>query len=260
MTILESVIIPIVQNYTIQIFEKQNELIELLGTGILIKVKQRHFLLSAAHVLEIEKLKNIRIPLSLKEIGGLGKIKMLSASKDHVRSRDDDKIDLSIVELEKQIWSKLKATFKFLDVKDIELEHKIERDSLKYLVFGYPGIDTFHNELTSRIESKAFAYLTGVAKFEGYEKYGCDAINHIFLAYPKKLQKVTKANKHEKPPEPYGISGCGLWKLTETEKSKFEISLVGIMIEFQNRHGRVLIASRLNRLKLLLERGFAVNF
>ena len=234
-----------INNHTIPIFRSINGELKAHGTGVLILYEDKHFLISAAHVLEDKFINEIVIQTSDNSLRELGPHQKVITSLHETTNRDDDKIDVGvIIFLDSETLNDLKDNYDFLNYQKTVPNHIPNKDDFNYIILGYPEVKTKVDPLNKEIESQIFIFFTKISEFIFFEKYGCNKEDHIFIDFPKKLEKLNEENKIEKIYRPEGISGCGLWYLsqdTSTGLKKIDYSLIGIMIEYRIKYARVMI-------------------
>ena len=133
-TIADSII-----DSTIQFYynNSKNEII-LTGSGVLFEIDNRYFIFTVAHVFP-ENMNDtfFIIPYEAIYLGG----KLYNVSLPKSGNRNDDKIDLAVIELQPEIVAKLKTEYKFHSFQDILLGHTID-EFHRYLSVGYPSTKT----------------------------------------------------------------------------------------------------------------------
>ena len=252
-TITNSIYLEI-DKHTIQIFYDTDEGKESYGTAILAKYQNHHFILSAAHVLEMDDLPKLYFENGKKPNGEtsfqtIGEYALMASQKIENKRRND-KIDLAVLKLLSiEDIKQFETSFKFFDFEAADKEHSPIPNIPFYIVFGYPGTYTkFKNKYRKENERKTFVLNSIIKDFNNCEKYGYDSNHNIFIDYPKRIQKEGKSQLL-KPPNPRGISGGGLWRITDSvsiETRKWNYELVGIMIEVHKE--RILVASKLKQI------------
>ncbi len=252
-TITNSIYLEI-DKHTIQVLYDTGEEKESCGTAILAKYQNHHFILSAAHVLEMDDLSKLYFENGIEPNGKtsfqtIGKYALLASQKIK-NKRINDKVDIAVMELlSVEDITQFETRFKFFDFEAADKEHIPIHNIPYYIVFGYPGTFTkYKTKYRKENERKAFVLNSRIKEFENCEKYGYNISNNVFIDYPKRIQKEG-SNKLLKPPNPKGISGSGLWRITDSvniETKKWNYELVGIMIEVHQE--RILVATKLKQI------------
>ena len=224
---------------TIQLFRNNSE--EGLvphGCGILFSFQNYYFLISAAHNFADEPKNDIKLRIG-NEIKSIQKSELKFSLE--TGDLEKDKIDTAVLQIkDKTLISLLKKENEFIDIQDIELDHKQKIlnldssvESYLYILYGYPAKQSkpkFNSEFEWVINA---LYLQGMLvnpKDKTLEKGGYT--NHVVI---DKLKKGKKYHTGERVNLPIfkGMSGCGLWDIQgfDIKRNKLRIKLVGIFIE-----------------------------
>lgn len=250
-------IIPMIDKHTIQIFYKTDNDIIPFGTGILVTYKNHFFIISAAHVLEIDHINNLLFEISGNEAGqtcfkGIGKYAVLTSQKVEDK-RDNDKLDIAIMKLlGKEDIEKLREHFDFYEYSEADFNHNPIEGIPYYVVFGYPATQTKINRHKRNKYRKAFVFNSRTRDFPNCEEENYSIDDNIFIDFPKKLQNGESGELFI-PPNPRGISGCGLWCITDSvnlQSRNWHYKLVGIMIEHHEQG--LLVATKLNQIDAII--------
>lgn len=247
-----------IDKHTIQIFYDTGNGIEPFGTAILAQYKNHHFIISAAHVLELDEISNLYFEVNIS-VGGetefrkIGKYILLTSQKIS-GNRANDKLDIAVMKLlgSEDIKS-LKINFEFYNFEESDREHIPLQNIPYYIVYGYPGTYTKLNKYNKKNERKVFAFNSRIKEFHKCEKYGYEPNMNIFIDYPKRLERE-HSSQLVKPPNPRGISGCGLWCITDSvniKSKKWHYKLVGIMIEVYGE--RILVGTNLKHIDAIIK-------
>lgn len=240
---------PFIDRHTIPIFRNKNGELDHHGTGILVKSEKHYFLVSAAHVLEINLSKEIVLAVNSTTGLPLNKIAKFTPHIEELKDRDNDKIDIAVVRFfESELLDQLKESKTFLPIESIIENHNDNEGSPNYIVFGYPdfGIEFNQKKSNIEIESEIMVMPTKISPFKKFENYACNPEDHIFVEYFKHMT-TSNGRRSLNHIKPHGISGCGLWYINSeklrTEK-KIRYALVGVIIECRLENHRVLIATK----------------
>lgn len=202
---------------------------QLTGTAILLNINNYYFLISAAHVLS-DNGQNLFFPYN-KDLHGIGGINH-STSLTFLSSRDEDKIDISIFELDSNIRDKFLSEYKFFQLNDIELNH-INKSNRVYFGMGFPGDITTVNTLTKKISENKYIFWSLEAEDEKYSFVDCKKHSHILVKFMN--NKYYYENTDKIAPSPFGMSGGGLWymkNIINPDIMNIDFKLVGIQIEY----------------------------
>jgi hypothetical protein len=216
---------------TVQFFyENKKGLPEATGSGLFFEVENRHFVITAAHVIA-EHPNDTYIIVGTEGIilGGLLHFVALHNSE----KRKDDKIDLAFIELDNSLINLIKSQYRFLTLDDIQVDHSIN-ESFQYLSYGYPVTKTkFKNIQGERvIVTSPFIYNSTILPNFNHARFGFRQDVHIAIKFSGEI----KSNVNKLPhlaPDVSGISGSGLWYLLNFPFPEVleNRKLVGIVIE-----------------------------
>lgn len=227
-----------------------------IGSGVLLSVKGNDYLVSAAHVLEIEFIRLMTIPNGeiLVEIQGELKITQVPLNK----TRDDDKIDIAIVKLSKSCSDELKKRFIFLDENQIDYHH-LELDSHQYFFCGYPIQNTEVRNMEMEIFPIPLKVRTKITKKDLFETPDYDNGTKWILEYDRRNQLNISKKEKQISPHLKGISGGGLWSIPYNQKIKVEdteIKLVGIMTDYFELQDGVVGATNVSLVQSIIKNKF----
>jgi hypothetical protein len=203
------------------------------GTGVLLQIGHAAFILAAAHVLDYPAIHEIHyvtadeqgqsVPLHFKKVV-TSPVPPGSQPKDS-DMRDDDPWDIGIAELAPETADKLRTYWRFAQLREIDAAGTIQGT---FLVAGYPFALTETKTAERNTETKMLKYITGI--YDG-EREQQDNDAELLLDYPE--QSLTADSAATTAPQPKGLSGCGIWRLSEsiqplTQWKASDIRLVGI--------------------------------
>ncbi len=199
-----------------------------LGSGVLLVVQQEHFLITAAHIIDEHHTTNLYL-LAEKHflaIGGPVLMTPLPASGD----RNDAPLDVAVLHLNAETATAVQAHKQFLTINRVDASDKPYTHSL-YTITGYPS--------TKQPPPKGGILTTTPVRFTSVplppDQYPKPFTlgTHFGIPYDKKKQ-IARNLKVERPPDPHGISGGGLFRLGTFDQIKHGTnteSLIGIAIE-----------------------------
>jgi hypothetical protein len=172
--------------------------------------------------------------------------------------RLNDKIDIAVIKLKKESITILEKKYDFIEFSEVGINYSI-KDSLEYLSVGYPATYSKCNRFKSIFKSKPFYYLTKTAKRDIYEQLECNQSYNIITHYDKKNVVSLKSNVVNMGPDPYGISGSGLWATSVIEKNSvfyIDKKLVGIMTEWPLKNRKYWIGTRIDVVTEIIRKSF----
>ena len=217
-----------VSSFTCQLFNNY----QIIGSGVFVVVDKQYFLISSAHVINTNVVKTMRVSDGKDLFTLKGRI-----ANTVVENKENDEIDIVVFKLEDETVENIKTKFNFMNLHNLELNHKIS-DKREYYLFGYPNewTSTFYesednkgyipNPLILRVKSKSGKFI----KVPDYKKNSKIIVDYHNNDYENKLD-----SKYSTLPDPKGMSGCGLWYMPMKENiidSEKHIKLVGIATDF----------------------------
>lgn len=217
---------------------------EPIGTGVLIKYGNSHFIVSAAHVVQPYATKQKRDPykeesdyddpqeafLSLENIGFYYNgfyYPIKEVTYTNIIGRVENLIDISVMKLEKETVEELYWK-QFVDYNLMGLNHVITNQN-RYFVYGYPAEWT--DLKSNNIIRKPLEIITNGINISTDEEIRFDAEYNFLIKYDPKNMVDIDGNVLELS-SPNGISGCGLWYYG----TDGQLKLIGIMTE--NKMGK----------------------
>ena len=219
-----------------------------LGSAVLIEFNNRHYLLTAAHVMDGIDVKNLAFWDEQDLVQVSGHAVFLSNQAEINRMGD-----VAVWELSSGATSALLKHYVFLPFDRIKLDHHLETRE-RYFLLGYPASKSKKIYRTMTISIKAFKFFTrGVKSLQKMKHNQLDANVNFMLEYHWRKAQPVFANKRqiEQLPDPHGLSGCGLWYMDDDKESK----LVGIMIGY-NHIDSIMIASRIDLATEIIRKSF----
>ncbi|MBA4191777.1 MAG: hypothetical protein C0467_27675 [Planctomycetaceae bacterium] len=223
---------------TIPIFRLENDLPVPLGSGVLLQIANKHFIVSAAHVLDFMAFRNTLCfipsraergnPIPLSNVGILVSPIPPNRTRDDPRMRDDDKFDVGVCELTPEILAQMTSDYRFMHLFDVDVT--VPPSIGLYMVMGYPfELRKISNEGRS-VSATNLRFVTALCEPDSAEPQWS-----LRLQYPSKRDSFVA-------PYPGGMSGCGIWRFAEQSRpsklwKKEDVKLVGIQHSY-NSQGR----------------------
>ncbi|MUK28408.1 hypothetical protein [Aliivibrio fischeri] len=215
-----------VNNFTYPVFiADDNHTPDLIASSVVIKVDNKNYLVTAAHVLQQVLNAKSQFLIGVDQ-------KYVQLEGEFVFSSHDDKdhFDIAVIELTDEFVSE--HGIKVLDESRLATNDKFEKVHIA-LLHGFPNSKNKQQKAlrgTTSFKVKAVAY-GGVIKkdFQDWSKFGKLPELHTCMTY-------TKTKDHNKPISPSGFSGGGLWILPSVYYLG-DYYLDSIMIEYhKNAH------------------------
>jgi hypothetical protein len=228
------------------------------GSGVFIEIDQNYFLITAAHVIEGQE-NDIYIGIGEHEALKLGGDLIVNALPAG-RHRDKDKIDIAILRLNQETINKLSGKYSFIRQSELGVNHELKLLPM-YISVGFPATKSKYNRVKDEIKSKPFIYTTMPASTETYSKLKCDLFTNIIVHYDKKRVKNYKTGLFNTGPDPYGISGSGLWFIPpqlEMPGQDVNKKLVGIATEW-SENKKYWICTRIDIFTEMIRQRYNLN-
>ncbi len=228
------------------------------ASGLLITLEDRFFMVTAAHVIA-ENYNDLFIILRDKELRLGGKLHYTPLPESG--KREDDKLDIAIMELEDSVVADLIQSYRFIGLDNIEIDHKVE-EFQPYLSVGYPITKTKIVWGKAEISSEPFLYQTEPDITFDYKESGFSPQTHIAVKFDGKVTSSNNPIVH-KAPKMNGVSGSGIWYLKDfgTPKTLKSKQLIGIVIEKINKpNNQVLVATRIDFITEFIKQKFDIEF
>lgn len=210
----------------------------LVGSGTLLEVHGRYFLITAAHVLDENGRTNLYLPgIPLVEVVGAG-----VKTQAPLNNRKNDSIDLGIIEIDAS------AAKRVLGVRAITPSDIATDDVPKRLTsYGFVGCPSSKNKPRPGRKLQVTSNFLGVlpAKVERYAEIGAEPILH-FAGEFDRSRVVDRKHEHVAAPDPEGMSGGGVWRVgsyAEIDSGRAEPKFIGVGIE-HHKHEKLLLGVR----------------
>jgi len=237
---------------TCQIFYKA----KAIGSGVLITINDKKYLLSAAHVLEHQFVPEMTIPNGeiLVEIQG----ELLTSQIPLDGDREDDKFDIGILLLKKECSDELEKRFRFITIDEIDRNHKALK-SHQYMFCGYPVQDTIVLNMEIKIYPTPLKVRTKLTERQlvNLPKYSKNS--KWILDYKRTTQKNIVSDEDQTGSHPKGVSGAGLWSIPlnfNLNPNQTKMKLIGIMTDFFEGNDQVVCATNINIIIKIIESQF----
>lgn len=214
------------------------------GSGVFVKIQDFYFLLTAAHVVD-NKMEDIYIGIAKHILLKLGGEYTTNIAPGH---RDDDKLDIAILKLSDEAVEKIGDTYQFLSEEELGINHEIKELPM-YQSIGFPASKSKYNTFKKSIVSNPFIYTTMPAKQNIYDELKSPIFSNLIVHYEKEKVFDYKTGQYQTGPDPFGISGSGLWFIPSQLREKGEKidkKLVAIMTEWPTENRNFWIGTRID--------------
>lgn len=198
---------------TIPIAVKQGGAVRQHGTGTLLRIAQRHFIITAGHV--FRDAFKLGLPLLLgSKIVGKGTRELGGNSYTSPETGAGHELDLAIQELDSQMLEHLKG-FQFLGLADID--RNVSFDDDLYCICGYPTeLATEATPAQNTVSLRKLVYLTLPFQGATNDLPGYNARFHVLMHAAKADAAYVGTPVAQMPKSLVGISGSGVWKTNLT--------------------------------------------
>jgi hypothetical protein len=203
-----------------------------------VRIEDLFFLLTAAHVLDHARTTIVRVGVgdAIMEIQGRSFTTQLPASG----RRADDKVDLAVFVPEMEDWPALAPG------DYITLDHVLRRIDARpgqiHIVAGFPRTVQPRRILEGRYSPQAITHAGASADPARLEEALVAPEWRLVVDFDK--DQVETAEGTVTAPDPYGMSGCGIWYTpTLFDEPDPKPLLAGIAIEWRREH-RVIVGTR----------------
>lgn len=201
---VEKAVIPIYYIPKRKSHQKPKTKPEQFGTGVLVRIKNQHFIFSATHVFYEFEGKAVLVGNNKnKPIEQLAGERYSTGNVEHNKI---DSNDATVFHIQSKLSNELKKMAITLDDCDFE---GFDCSSPIFMITGFLAKES--NTSGNQIKTKAKNFPT--IEINNYEEYGYDRERHILLAYEN---QTLVNNKWKMTPTPKGMSGGAIIKAQGT--------------------------------------------
>ena len=227
------------------------------GSGVLVRYRERHFLVTAAHV--ADKVASLWIllphaPLDVaKAVGGHVVKTPVPASGQ----REDDSLDIAVMEIQAAAVAELTTTYQFVEETLLGVEYPAFAEA-RYLLAGYPATQTKTLGTTVKSVFRAFQATINQEFPFAITKFRHD--HNLAVIFSGEQFPLTGGSAALAPKMP-GMSGGGLWFFNNylEENVAAQTKLVGIIIEQYPKpphNPEAILATKLTVVLRIIEQAF----
>lgn len=240
-----------VMSFTVPFLRFEHERLEHEASGVLLRIADSAFVLTAFHVLK--PLLDARIPIMI----GAGSQDSAGISLSGLRVlKADDPLDIALIELSPEKSEQIVFANSCINLVQCDISHFFDPRQL-FLVWGFPSLDTLSSTARKTLHLAPFGFITG-AYAGDTSQIPAEAYRHelhLLLDYSEGHRK-DEYGEPIPPPEPPGMSGCGVWKLQSpdipVESWRCDRLRLVAIVHSMHSTKRVLIATRLKYVLQLL--------
>ena len=202
---------------TIPLYTKQYGITLLCGSGVLLQIAEKYFIVSAGHTFDARRMLDLPLWVTDGVVGNsllpLGQVLIRSSVTAVAYDRTDEPFDTAVCELSSETASKIAVQKRFLRLIDVDPWDQQEPRSW-YMVYGYPTKLSPADEQSQSINANAVALATFLYCDERGPLVNYDKEVGIAIDFDSTTTQDDDGNPAV-PPYPSGISGCGIWRLVE---------------------------------------------
>jgi hypothetical protein len=223
---------------------------EHLGSCVLVKWKSRCLILTAAHVIDGNKVTSLYIPIQ-------GKLQKLEGSGVATTApggiRDRDRFDFCVIDLPEQLADAL-GNVRY--IQEHELAMQVHASGRAYMAFGFPNSKNKPDHGKRTVQPRRFSY--GGPLFlssEAADPQTSPVESHLLrMKYDRRSRTVE--GEVVNSIEPRGISGGGLFDMGTIlpAPEPHPCRLAGILIE-RRRKEKVIVATEIATIMSVLAEG-----
>jgi len=218
--------------YVIPLFLKHRGIPILVGSGTLVSVSNKCFLITAAHVVD-----PIRSGAELFFYVATGWTQNLSGngvltSMPPSGNRNDDLLDIAVFQLSGPRLPPYPEVDKLSIPATAFKPHALPRDDKEYLLVGVPSSQATPRRTDGVLRLQTYSYRNGSLPHSRYLDLGLDPRTHIAIGFHQR-KVLTDDGRFTNAPNPSGLSGSPLWLLySESEMLDPQTpQIVGIVTE-----------------------------
>ena len=202
-------------------------------SGVLFRLGERHFVLTCAQMRERYTKHKLPAYLGRMTEEPSGTIRLKNCKAIRV---ENNGVDLAVIELTEDVVEQLLPTNRFIGIAEMDVQ-ALARPAF-YLVNGFPSEDTTMDETGRGIKTMGLWYVTVSHRGE-HPNTKYDPRIHLVLNFGR--EAIGQDGKCSVVPYPGGLSGCGIWRLTNAENwenfSPQDVKLVAIQHSYDpERH------------------------
>lgn len=224
---------------------------EFLASAVLVKVSDKHFVLTAGHVLDARSSSPLYV--------GSGNAVVLLQGR-HMSTlfpvggqREQDRIDIGIVCLAEEAARGLKED-EFLTLGDLAILDAA-RTTGHYVFAGYPSSKHKRSIKNEEAEATLYSFIADSAPQKDYQDAGLDPSTSLLLRFDKR--KLWCPTGRVMGPDLFGVSGGGVWFLDDVfAVTPHKPFLVAIAVEWWKKQPKRVLATKVHVMLAALWDGF----
>ncbi len=200
----------------------------LFGTGFFVRAADNHFLVSAAHVLDVARTQRVFFYATPNKLRALTGRVLTTGLPD---KRDDDLLDIGVMKLSGEAAPPYPEVEKFAMDASYLTPNYLPRSGKHYVIVGFPATKSVVDSRGRTTLAAPYAYRSDAIDDGDYAAHGVDAKTHVVL--PLNLKRgFDAAGRIVNFPKPQAMSGAPIVVLygepgSEGDSRVFPVVAVG---------------------------------
>ena len=175
----------------------------LFGTGFFVRAVDNHFLVSAAHVLDVARTQRVFFYATPNKLRALTERVLTTGLPD---KPDDDLLDIGVMKLSGEAAPPYPEVEKFAMDASYLTPNYLPRSGKHYVIVGFPATKSVVDSRGRTTLAAPYAYRSDAIDDGDYAAHGVDAKTHVVL--PLNLKRGFDAGgRIVNFPKPQGMSG-----------------------------------------------------
>ncbi len=223
-----------------------------VGSAVLLEIAGKHFLLTAAHVLDENDITPLYLPGKNGFVALHGNSKRTAAPEG---GRDLDRYDLDYVELPENVIESIPVPYWFLPIQLVGVDC-VPTQGQHFIFTGYPHKSVAAKYGTTKVHAQIESYTDQVCPPSLIQKAEADPNFHIVIHFDRK-RAMNSDGRVVTPKERKGMSGGGVWTGTPglSPNGLPNLRLCGITIE-HGKKNQCMVATRIVGVLEMIRRDF----
>jgi hypothetical protein len=223
----------------------------ILATAVPLRCGPRHFLLTASHALDEIKAQKAAVYLRPGTDGGqllpLDPLRAHRSAMPGSGIRLADAFDVCVIEIPDAVVSHPVAGITYTELMDID-PYEVPHAGSYYFLNGYPSQNLRINRCRKTVRNRSLPY--GTIIYDGSRgEYPQHEDVHLDLDFNPHKAGDDKGRR-VRLPDPRGISGCGIWRLSRAGASRSEWSVTDVkLVAIEHRYNETLHVLRSTHIK-----------
>lgn len=222
------------------------------SSSVLLHFDEKFFLVTAGHCVHNIDLTKVGIMLGHDFCSIGGSLKCYEPNDED--TYEPTNLDLAIFRLKSETVDAFKEKYDFLNVEKLNFNHISSKES-RYLIFGYPGELTENDDEAKVIIPSSLKLRTIGVPFLYYLQEGIDKNKTLVLFVDQNNIGTSDSTTVSELAALGGISGCGVWHVSDLNTSNPQYQLVSILTG-ENQEQTTLYSTKIDIIPYFLKRDF----